>query len=60
MTGLRKAEKMSMTMLVNGRPRTSTSDENIGAVMIIESQLESLLMMLAYGSAHAKQIFRMF
>ena len=31
-TGLRKAEKMSITMLVLHRPSTSTTDENIEAV----------------------------
>ena len=49
-----------------GRPRTSTTDENIAAVkkmifwIIFESLLEGLLMMLAYLSTHAKQFLWMF
>ena len=42
-----------------GRPSTSTTAKNIEAV-IVESQLERLLMMLAYRSAYAKQYLRMF
>ena len=47
-----------------GRPSTSTTDEYIEEVkkMILDnhrSTLKRLLMMLAYGSAHAKQFLRM-
>ena len=44
-----------------GRPNTSTTDENIEAVkkMILDNR-RIVLERLAYRSAHAKQVLRMF
>ena len=63
-TGLRTAEKMSMTMLVLvaralQQPMKTLKQWRKWFSIIIESLLERLLMMLAYRSAHAKQFLRM-
>ena len=64
-TGLRKAENMSMTMLVliarvRQQPMKTLKQWRKCVWLIVESLLERLLMMLAYRSAHAKQLLLMF
>ena len=65
LTGLRKAEKMSMTMLVpvvraRQQPMKTLKQFNKWLWIIVESLLERLLMILVYRWAHAKQFLRMF
>ena len=64
-TGLKKTQKMSMTMLVlvaraHQQPMKALKRWGKWFPIIVESLLKKLLMMLAYRSAHSKQFLRMF